>query len=109
MLPPLRGHNDCIRAVAFSYDGSKIISRSDDMTARVWDANTGIEMLPPLRGHDEAILSVAFSPNRSKIISRSKDEIVRVWDASAGVVLSHPQIAADDAPRPAMGEQMMER
>jgi WD40 repeat protein len=74
MLPPLRGHNDWIVSVAFSPDGSKIISGSDDKTIRVWDASTGIEMLPPLRGHDHTFLSVAFSPDGSKIISGSGDK-----------------------------------
>ena len=101
MLPPLRGHDDWIRSVA---DGSKIISGSDDMTIRVWDASTGIETLPPLRGHD-MVTSVAFSPDGSKIVSGSDDETIRVWDAGTGIALSHPQMQADDSPRPAMDEQ----
>ena len=28
--------------------------------------------------------------------------MIRLWDASTGTVLSHPQIAADDAPRLAL-------
>ena len=31
-------HRDWIRSVAFSPDGSKIISGSDDKTIKVWDA-----------------------------------------------------------------------
>jgi WD40 repeat protein len=42
-----------IWSVAFSPDGSKIVSGSDDKTIRVWDASTGVEVLPPLRGHDD--------------------------------------------------------
>jgi WD40 repeat protein len=77
-------------SVAFSPDGSKIISGSDDKTIRVWDASTGIEMLPPLRGHDDWINSVAFSPDGSKIISGSDDKTIRVWDASTGIEMLPP-------------------
>ena len=104
MLPPLRGHDDWIRSVAVSPDGSKIISGSDDKTIRVWDATTGVEMMPPLRGHDDWILSVAFSPNGSKIISTSYDGIRRVWDASTGVVLPRPPIAPHNPSGPAIDE-----
>ncbi|MBN1581968.1 MAG: hypothetical protein JXA89_14785, partial [Anaerolineae bacterium] len=37
----LRGHLDSVRAVAWSPDGSKIASGSDDLTVRIWDAETG--------------------------------------------------------------------
>ena len=30
-------HSDCIRSVAFSPDGTKIVSGSDDETIKVWD------------------------------------------------------------------------
>ena len=99
MLPPFRGHENSIRAVAFSPDRSKIISGSDDKTIRVWDASTGIEILPPLRGHDDGIVFVAFSPDGSKIISRSSDEIIQIRDASTGIVLPPPQISDGDTPR----------
>ena len=33
-------HSDCIRSVAFSPDGKTIVSGSDDMTIKVWDAGT---------------------------------------------------------------------
>ena len=70
-LQQLQGHEDYVHSVAFSPDGSKIISGSDDKTIRIWDASTGVEMLPPLQGHEDCVRSVAFSPDGSKIISGS--------------------------------------
>ena len=83
-LIQLQGHDAVIKSVAFSPDGSKIISGSHDKTIRVWDSSTGIEMLPPLQGHADWISSVAFSPDGSKIISGSFDKTIRVWDACTG-------------------------
>ena len=89
-LQQLKGHDDCVQSVAFSPDGSRIVSGSYDKTIRVWDASTGIEMLPPLRGHDDYVRSVAFSPDGSKIVSGSFDKTIRVWDASTGVEMLPP-------------------
>ena len=96
-LIQLQGHDREVNSVAFSPDGSKIISGSSDKTIRVWDASTGIEMLPPLRGHDGSILSVAFSPNGSKIISGSDDKTIRVWDSSTGAEMLPPFRGHHDA------------
>ena len=49
-------------SVAFSPDGTRIVSDSDDNSVRVWDSSTGAE-LKVLNGHSDIILSVAFSPD----------------------------------------------
>ena len=59
-----QGHEMSVTSVAFSPDGSKIVSGSFDKTIRVWDASTGVETLPPLRGHDGLILSHSRTMDR---------------------------------------------
>jgi WD40 repeat protein len=77
-----------VLSIAFSPDGSKIVSGSSDQTIRVWDASTGIEMFPPLQGHCDGIFSVAFSPDGSTIILKSVDQAIRVWEANTGFEIS---------------------
>ena len=96
LLQLFQGHDDYINSVAFSPDGSKIVSGSADKTIRIWDASTGVEMLPPLQGHNRSIYSIAFSPDGSKIVSGSGDKTIRVWDASTGVEFLPSRPKADD-------------
>ena len=55
MLSPLKGHDDTVFSVAFSPDGSKIVSGSYDKTIRVWDVSTGVEYLSSQQNADTNI------------------------------------------------------
>src|SRR5262249_3462956 len=68
------------QSAAFSPDGSRIVTASDDKTARIWDAATAKE-IAVLRGHADVLRSAVFSPDGSRIVTASADETARVWDA----------------------------
>ena len=67
--------------MAFSPDGKRIVSGSDDNTVKVWDADKGTETLT-LKGHTDQVTSVAFSPDGKRIVSGSWDKTVKIWEAS---------------------------
>ena len=76
-------------AASFSADGSRVVTASQDKTARVWDAATGLPVGEPLR-HERTVHSASFSPDGSRIVTASDDKTARVWDAATGRPLGKP-------------------
>src|SRR5262249_50574084 len=75
------GHNSWVHSVAFSPGGSRIVTASEDKTARIWDAATARE-IAVLRGHEDPVYSAAFSPDGSHLVTASEDKTARIWDAA---------------------------
>jgi WD40 repeat protein len=82
-LCTLRGHQGDVYSLAFSADGRRIATGGWDMTAKVWDVQTGREMLT-LRGHRGFVYGVAFSPDGKLIATGGTDNTVRLWDSATG-------------------------
>lgn len=78
----LKGHDDHIVAAIFSTDGSRILTGSDDRTARIWDRNTG-RTVAVLSGHNGPVSQLAFSAD-GKRVATGTDLNVWVWDAESG-------------------------
>ncbi len=77
-------HGSQITFAAFSADGSRLVTTSEDCTARVWDIATGSLLTPPLK-HLGSVRAAAFSPDsRSYVVTASTDNSARVWDAATG-------------------------
>ncbi|KAG9090744.1 hypothetical protein FRC06_000894 [Ceratobasidium sp. 370] len=71
-------------SLAYSPDGSHLVSGSSDHTICIWDSHTGSVLAGPFRGHTGCVNSVAHSPDGKHVVSGSNDTTVRVWDAYTG-------------------------
>jgi WD40 repeat protein len=86
-----KGHRSTVFRLAFSPDGSMLISGSSDNTAIIWD--TGIrsdaretepKLLHRLEGHTDQIHAVGFSPDGSRVVTGSFDHDLRLWRVADG-------------------------
>ena len=83
----LEGHTDSILTVAFSPDGSGLVSGGGDLTIRFWDTFTETPMFS-CEGHNSWILCVAWSPDGNMVASGSVSGEIMLWDPKTGKSLS---------------------
>ena len=89
------GHTGAINSAAFSPDGSKIVTASDDNTAKIWDAES-FELLGTLEGHIGPINSAAFSHDGKMVVTASWDKTAKIWNAESlallGTFIGHTRL-----------------
>ncbi|KAK3809436.1 MAG: hypothetical protein J3Q66DRAFT_405440 [Benniella sp.] len=78
----LDGHTGNVQRVAFSPDGDRIVSGSQDRTVRLWDVATGSQL--HVMNHTTEVNGVAYSPQGDLVASGSDDWTVRLWDVVTG-------------------------
>jgi len=73
------GHENSISAIAFSHNGKKICSCSENSVIGLWDI--GSEALETkFIGHKLSIKFVHFSLDDSKLLSCGQDSTIRIWN-----------------------------
>jgi WD40 repeat protein len=86
----LAGHEDEAGGVAFSFDGRKLASTSDDGTIRVWELD-GTDTSRVLRGHNCSVVCAAFSPLTGHLVSADDHGRLFVWNPESGELLNQIQ------------------
>ena len=85
-LPLFKGHTGVVRCVDVSPDGGRVVTCSDDRTARINDAVSG-KNIAVLKGHGGAVESCMFGPDGSRVVTTSADATAMIWDAADGTKL----------------------
>jgi WD40 repeat protein/predicted Ser/Thr protein kinase len=85
--PP--SHARMILTLNLNRSGSRLVTGSEDRTARVWDTRTGQAVTPPLP-HEGAVMAAVFSPEGDRVATASADGTARIWDSATGRPLSEP-------------------
>ena len=80
------GHTNGVAGVAFSPDGTEVLTGSYDYTAKLWNGETA-SLLRTFSGHANGVACVAFSPDGTKVLTGSGDWTAKLWDASNGSLL----------------------
>ncbi len=77
----LRGHANWINSAVYSPDGTRILTTSDDKTARIWDVRTGKARI--LQPNPDFVVSGVFSPDGRRVVTAS-GKTFRIWDEASG-------------------------
>jgi WD40 repeat protein len=83
-------HTDSVISASFDPQGKRVLTASDNKTARVWDAMTGHEVIRPLV-HSNEVSVASFSPD-GKLIATASGRIAQIWDAATGRKLTEPLV-----------------
>ncbi|HET6987792.1 MAG TPA: WD40 repeat domain-containing protein, partial [Kribbella sp.] len=74
----LPGNGQEVTRILFSHDGTRLISTSTDLTAKMWDVRTGL-VAKEIRVGDQEIQGIGFSPDDTTLYT-AKDGMLRSWD-----------------------------
>jgi WD40 repeat protein len=82
LLQRLPGHADEVRSVAFSPDGTQLVSGSIDGTVKVWDPNppTIQRLIPQVRLMDHVLGHPRFSPDNRLLVVATRSGDVHIVD-----------------------------
>ena len=92
LVAELRGHDETYMAADFFASSDRVLTWSDDGTARLWDARTGEQLGTYRHGEPNefgGVWEAHVSENGLVFTSGVGDGTVRMWDAGSGEELWH--------------------
>ncbi|MCP4591615.1 MAG: hypothetical protein GY842_12815, partial [bacterium] len=85
----LRGHKAAVRDVSWSPGGDRIVSASDDGTARIWDIDAMGD--PIILPHDESVRTASFGPSGDRIVTVA-GKAALVWNIENPRTAGEPRV-----------------
>jgi WD40 repeat protein len=84
---PVLCHKGLVQGAQFTSDGARILSWSDDLSVRLWDAQTGQLAIAPMV-HDNEVKGARFNQDETLILSwdvdSNKQARLYLWNAGSG-------------------------
>ena len=96
----VRGHADCVLAVAWAPDGRRFYTGSRDRTVRAWNAATNAPVGGPLR-HPGEVRAIAPSPDGRWLLTLCP-ESAHIWEVATGREVATPLAVPGATPSHAM-------
>jgi len=82
----IQAHDEAVNALAFSADGSVLVTTGDDGLIKLWNVNALAQTtsalptpLVTLEGHTDVVTDLAISPDGLLLASISADNTLRLW------------------------------
>lgn len=81
----IAAHSSWVTTVAYSSDGSKIVTGGSDDKVKIWSING--TLLSTCTGHSGDITTVKVTPDNNFVVSSSKDNTIKVWNITTGMLV----------------------
>jgi WD40 repeat protein len=83
LVRKLEGHNSPVFSVAWSFDGTLLVSGGTDGALRWWDVEQGV-CFATVQAHEGWVHSIQVSPDGETVASCGEDGAIRLWDLERG-------------------------
>src|SRR5262249_14895299 len=81
-------HADKVRVVAYSPDGSQLLTAADDGTISWWDPATGMRLGKPLRS-PSPVSGLVVAPDGGSVVVKGKTQ-AQLWDMATRKAVGEP-------------------
>ncbi|MEL7030919.1 MAG: TIR domain-containing protein [Pseudomonadota bacterium] len=85
----LEAHQNAVQSIAYSPDGTRLVSASADFNVNVWDTNAAAleRTFGDRSSHGWVALGARFDPAGRRVVSFGEDDYALMWDVETGELI----------------------